>query len=124
MGLMSIALPYAWLLHRPLPVALRQLKAEVLSASIESKSLPLYFSIGSIFLTGTPPRYRLRKMRATAGATSSCTTRVPVASPPPKVRCATRTARRSSSPTGQPLRHTDGVMALRSAGVSCVMLDV
>ena len=92
------------------PVARRQLNADVLSASIDAKSLPPYASTGTIRLIGKRAAYSRRKASRAGMAADRLTTSRPVRRAPPKSQKEIETVRRSASETGQPRCHDTPVM--------------
>src|SRR5262245_7716113 len=89
----------------PVVTAIRQLNADVLSASIEASSLAPYLSTGSIARIGNRCANNDEKTLATASVTSACTINEPLCTWPsnPQYRSVTRRSR--SGPTGQPSCH-------------------
>src|SRR5262245_34476562 len=104
---MSIAWPYACTDHDAGPdvTASRQLKAEVLSASIEASSLPPYLSIGSTLRIGKCWAKSDENARVTGSTTSTCTMSTPVCTCPSNPQWRSVTRRSWSGPTGHPSCH-------------------
>ena len=115
-GLKSIARPYACSDHRLVPSTYRQLNADVLSASIDRKSLAPYVSTGTMRRIGKCAACRRRSTEATSDATSRWTMMRPVCSRPSNPQCRAVTTRRSRRPTGQPGRHETPVIVRASEG--------
>src|SRR5262245_19352984 len=122
-GLRSIARPYECSDQRFVPSTKRQLNADVLSASIERKSLAPYASTGTIRLIGKRAANRRRSTATTSAAASRWTTSRPVWARPSNPQCVARTSRRSPSGTGHPVRHETPVIVSRRDGGSVLTDD-
>src|SRR5437764_4521707 len=126
-----MAFPYACLDQRggPSATAYRQLKPDVLSASIEVSSLPLNASMGSMRRIGKRSARRRSKTVTTADATDAWTTRAPVWPWSSKPQYSRLKRRSWSAPAGHPGRQDPPRSAavtgeIRGAGVVVVVVVV